>query len=109
MDRFTVSVNDTTGEYRFLVSESSQFLLEDSSLVRRASHVEPVNLILRFTFYVLRAMFGEYGRMAAFTRQWRIQWRVNLSPVNGPILPQTWTDRAQAINAEIDWLETNFL
>lgn len=108
MDRFTVTIDDS-GEARFLVSEISSFLLDESSTIRRASHVEPVNVILRCVFYTLRFLFGEYGKMGQFTRIWPCMWRVNLSPVNGPILPDVYRNRNQAINAEIVWLETNFL
>jgi len=109
MEQFTVSIDDCTGESKFLVSELSAFLLDASSQVKRASHVEPVSVPFRLLFYVLRFLFGEYGRVASFTRRWCIQWRVNLEPVNGPILPGTWKDRQLAIDAEIAWLETNFL
>ena len=109
MEQFTVSIDDATGEARYLVSDASRFLFETGSTVERASHVEPVSRALRVLFYALRELFGEYGRMASFTRAWGCQWRVNLSPVNGPMLPGTWNDRADAIKAEILWLETNFL
>ena len=109
MEQFTVSIDDCSGESKFLVSELSAFLLESGSEIRRASHVEPVNIPLRLFFYLLRLLFGEYGRMASFTRDWCIQWRVNLTPVNGPVLPQTFSDRSKAIDAEIAWLETNYL
>ena len=109
MEQFTVSIDDSTGEARFLVSPETSFLLDESSTIKRASHVEPVNFALRLLFYALRSFFGEYGRMATFTRSWCIQWRVNLNPVNGPILPNVFTCRQTAIDAEIVWLENNFL
>jgi hypothetical protein len=109
VEQFTVSIDDCTGESKFLVNELSSFLLESGSTIKRASHVEPVSIPLRLLFYVLRYLFGEYGKVASFTRFWSVQWRVNLSPVNGPILPTVFDDRDKAIEAEIVWLETNFL
>ncbi len=109
METFTVSIDDSTGESRFLVSPATSFLLDDSSSIKRASHVEPINIAWRICFYILRSLFGEYGKVATFTRAWHIQWRVNLSPVQGPILPNHYSDRSEAINAEIVWLENNFL
>jgi len=109
MEAFTVSVNDTTGEYTFLVSEGTRGLLDATSTVKRASNVEPVSIALRGIFYALRAIFGEYGRVSDFTRIWGCSWRVNLHPVNGPILPGVYRDRQKAIDAEIVWLEENFL
>jgi hypothetical protein len=83
--------------------------MDETSVTARASHVEPVNGALRMLFYALRAVFGEYGRMGAFTRTLPCLWRVNLCPVTGPILPITYRDRSQAIQAEIEWLEENWL
>ena len=109
MEHILFSVDDSTGNTKFLVNELSRSFLDDFSVIQRASHVEPVNGILRIVFFALRAMFGEYGSMAQFTRLWPCLWRVNLSPVAGPILPTVHRDRAQAIDAEISWLESNFL
>src|SRR6185437_898121 len=108
MNHVTVSLDESTGDYTFLVSDDTRSLLDATSTVRRAYHVEPVNPIARAAFYTLRALFGEYGRVASFTRVWGCLWRVNLSPVNGPILPDTYRDRQKAIDAEIIWLENNF-
>lgn len=108
MDQLTVSIDDD-GNVTFLVSEMSRFLVDDSSSIKRASHVEPVNGFLRILFYMLRAMFGDYGITANLTRRMPCLWRVNLAPVNGPVLSDTYRDRQQAISAEIVWLETNFL
>jgi hypothetical protein len=104
-----ISVDDTNGNVTFLVNEISSALIDDSSYVRRASHVEPINPFLRIVFYTLRGIFGDYGKMAEITRKWACQWRVNLAPVNGPVLPAIYRNRQDAINAEISWLETNFL
>lgn len=74
---------------------------------RRASHVEPASLTLRLAFHALRALFGEKGRVSEFTRSWPVTWRVNMAPSGGPILDETFTDRALALRAEVRWLEHN--
>jgi hypothetical protein len=107
MDHVTLTV-DSNGDIKFLVSPLSQGFLDSDSVVRRASHVEPRNIILRCVFHTLR-LFGDTGRIADWTRCWNIDWRVNLSPVNGPILPITFTNRQTAIDFEVNWLEENFL
>ncbi len=109
MEHVTFSIDDSTGNVTFLVSELSRPFLDDTSTIRRASHVEPNAIILRGAFYLLRLMFGEYSRVGEFTRVWPCMWRINLSPVNGPILSELYSNRWEAINAEIFWLENNFL
>jgi hypothetical protein len=100
---------DSNGDTRFLVNELSNGFLNCDSTVRRASHVEPVNPFLRVLFTLLRYQFGDTGKVAAFTRNWDCAWRVNLTPVHGPIVPVDFASRQSAIDFEIDWLETNFL
>jgi len=70
---------------------------------RRASHVLPVAFPLRSAFRLLRSVFGEVGRAATWTRSWRCQWYVDLSPVGGPLL-QGFANRADAIQAEVAYL-----
>lgn len=56
---------------------------------KRASHVEPVP-------------HPEGGPLP--------NWNVDLSPVNGPAcLSQTYQTREEALHAEADWIENNFL
>lgn len=73
---------------------------------QRASHVEPVNPILRGLFRLLRARARDDGLVAAFTRCWPCRWRVAIvaGPTFGP-----YRQRAAAIAAEIDWLNDNRL
>jgi hypothetical protein len=77
------------------------------SIVRRASHVEPASLLLRLVFRVIRAIVRDTSRVAQWTRTWRCLWRVAI--VNGPILPGRYTDRLQAIEAEISFLNKSYL
>lgn len=108
MDTIKVRI-DANGDVRFLVSEGAPSFRCDGAIIRRASHVEPNLWWLRWTFHALRAVFGEYGVVGNWTRTWSVTWRVNLSPVNGPILPETFTNRQAAIDTEVVWLNQNFL
>ena len=100
---------DECGTLTFLVNEDTEALLNATSTVRRASNVHPVNKTLRGLFYLLRAKYGEKGRVAQFTRLWPCLWQVDLAPVGGPVLPQVWRDRQAAIDAEVVWLQRNFI
>jgi hypothetical protein len=104
----TVSI-DPDGVTRFLIDADSRPLLADNAIIRRASHVEPCSIALRVAFYALRAVVGDTGSVAAYTRTWRVLWRVNLSPIGGCILPGVFTNRADAINYEIDYLNEHFI
>lgn len=75
--------------------------------VFRASHIEPVNGLVRRLFHWLRVRYGDESRVAAFTRCWPVLWRVNLSPVGGPIFGR-FIGRSEAIEAEEQWLCDNY-
>lgn len=108
-DTIVVTIEED-GSIVCLKNNVTASLLEmGSSITKRASHVEPDNGLLRIIFHILRKLFGERGKMADFTRQWSCLWRVNLIPVKGPILASRWKNRQKAIDAEIEWLNENFL
>lgn len=109
MDHITVSIDESTGTTRFLVGDMGKDLLTPDCTVRRASNVEPISLLLRLVFHLLRAFFGEDGIVADWTRNWNCYWRVNLSPVGGPVGTCAIKPRRYAIDAEIDYLEKYFL
>lgn len=75
---------------------------------RRASHVLPANHLLRSVFRRLRDRYGETGVVAWFTRRWPCRWIADLSPVSGPSFGP-FRHRADAIAAEVDWLDRNWL
>lgn len=103
----TVVVRDD-GELVCLDNDSTAWLKPLGHVTtRRASHVEPDKWPLRLIFHVLRWFFGDKGWMATFTRHWPCLWRVNVSPLHGPILPGRWRDRQEAIEAEVEWLNEN--
>lgn len=107
-NEITVTI-DSQGTATFLIGETTQGFLDERAIISRASHVEPSNRGLRWMFHLLRFGFGEDGRISDWTRRWQAGWRVNLSPVNGPILPTTFTDRNAAIDAEVEWLTEHWL
>src|ERR1035441_2263414 len=95
------------GECTYLMPEAAPQI--DGAVIRRASHVEPDNWLLRVIFHGLRRWLGDKGRMSDFTRSWKILWRVNMEPVNGPILCTRYYYRKQAINAEVAALNILFI
>lgn len=107
LETVTFSIDDK-GTTRFLVNDTTSSFLDETSDVRRASHIEPCNPLLRFAFYALRTLFGERGKVSDWTRSWSCPSQVNLAPVGGPTLG-IYTNRQEAIDAEIEWLENNWL
>lgn len=107
METVVITIED--GVARFLVNETTAEFVEEGATIRRASHVEPDGVVARGVFHALRRLFGEKGTVAGFTRTWTCLWRVNLGPANGPILVGRWKDRKEAIAAEIEWLNENFI
>lgn len=73
---------------------------------RRASNIEPVNPIARAAFYAIRRRVDDSHWLAAWTRSWRVLWRVNLSLSGGPTFGG-FERRADALAAEVDWLLCN--
>lgn len=67
--------------------------------VRRGGRVVPASFLKRALFCALRRLFGDGGRVAAWTRRWRGPWYVDMTPSRGPILGP-FPNRAQAIRAE---------
>ena len=118
---------DENGDVIYLATDANDAFLNHGEVVtKRASHVEPVQRFARICFYILR-WFGDKGRIAEWTRNWDVEWRVNTRPVGGPILTYgdvepryknveglgdrivTWHQRQQAIDAEIVFLNDWFL
>lgn len=81
MSALTVKI-DVEGTMHFIWDDKLVPLLEaGAGTIRRASHVEPTSQGL---------------------------WGADLSPVNGPLLGPFRT-RREALDAEVAWLEENFL
>lgn len=80
-------------------------LPEQGSKVR-ASHVEPACWALRVLFHLIRKRVDDDSQWAEFTRSWPCCWRARI--FNGPVLGPFAT-RPEAIEAEIGWLQTNWI
>ena len=97
---------DEQGECVYLMTEAAPVI--EGTTVRRGSHVEPVNVLLRGLFHLLRMALGDKGRMSDFTRSWSCLWRVNMKPVDGGILPVYYYNRQAAIEVEVEALNKIF-
>lgn len=104
MGTIVISITED-GDTRCLVSPDTQVFLSEESVIRRASNVLPVSIPLRVAFRVLRTLFGEYGRAADYTRHWHCMWQIDLAPIGGPVLPDHYRNRTDAIDAEVNWLQ----
>jgi hypothetical protein len=130
----TITIEED-GTQTFLKTDAADIFLELGEVItRRASHVEPAGFWLRLAFTALRSIFPDTGKVAAWTRTWCCLWRVNTSPVGGPVLKwfhvlsprtavngitscpypcwnqvATWRDRQSAIEAEVKFLNQFFL
>ncbi|MHB8974281.1 MAG: hypothetical protein ACYC3X_29360 [Pirellulaceae bacterium] len=74
----------------------------------RASHVVPVNRLLRGLFHTLRNFCTDDSPLAEFTRRWPCRWQADLALSDGPVLGP-FARRKEAIAAEVAWVETNIL
>lgn len=73
-------------------------------VVRRASHVVPLNFWLRLAFRVVRAICRDDSATAAWTRRWPCQWIVDMTCSGGPIFGP-FRSRWVAVRCEAAWLE----
>lgn len=102
MATITVFIEDDAS-ITFLNSPLTRGFNLGPSVTRRYSGVEPDNAILRIIFHTLR-LFGETGAVSNWTRRWTCVWRANIK--NGPVLTGRWTNRQDAISAEIAHFNT---
>jgi hypothetical protein len=106
-------VIDEQGDCKYLLTDAAK-AFDLGGTPRRASHVEPANAYLRLAFQGIRKLVADTSWAAQWTRGWPCFWRVNLGPIGGPILPVHYTDRHDAIDAEIVaihefWLQNGVL
>jgi hypothetical protein len=122
----TVTI-DESGDMVYLNTPESDIFMElGERITARASNVLPVRFWYRQAFRILRTLFGDYGRIAQWTREWSTRWYVDTRPVGGPVLTwsdtrgdgtrfdydagiATFTNREAAIRAEIKFLNRFFL
>lgn len=82
---------DEHGNLEYLKTDGCDVLLElGEAVTRRASHVEPATFWTRVAFHTIRRVVSDQSRVAAWTRTWSCEWRIDTSPVGGPVL--TWND-----------------
>ena len=67
----------------------------------RISRVEPRFWALRWLFLLLRRLVPETGKIAQWTREWPVRWRVRML-ANGYTFGN-FAKRSDAINAEIEY------
>jgi hypothetical protein len=95
---------DKDGNPQFVVDPVFDGLAELGTVSkRRASHVTPVNPVLRVIFRLVRWLVKDESQVAGWTRTWGCLWQADLAPSGGPVLGP-YSDRKAAIRAEVDWL-----
>jgi hypothetical protein len=59
-------------------------IFENSNVIerKRVSHIYPQNFILRTVFKTLRKLFGDNGKIADWTRNWKCKWQVEILDEN---------------------------
>ena len=110
-------IDGQTGEVTAIYSPASadilQALVTDVKTVdkskKRASHVLPVNPLLKRLFRWLRDKYGEKGIVAAFTRKWPCRWEADMSPSGGKEVFGPFWNRDKAIAAEIAWINEHVI
>jgi hypothetical protein len=104
-----ITINED-GSQTFIRGHSTEMFLSIGEITtKRGSHVVPDRFWLRLAFRTIRFCVPDTSRLAAWTRTWACLWRVDTSPVGGPILANRFTDRQVAITAEIQFLNKFFL
>lgn len=108
MARTIVVTIGETGQ-RFIAGHGAEVFAEASDTVLRASHVVPDRFWPRLAFRAIRRCASDTGKIAAWSRTWCCMWRIDTSPVGGPILGTRYGNRQHAIEAEISFLNKFFL
>jgi len=97
------------GVMRCIVNEHTASLLAQGDVqINRASHVEPVNPVLRSVFRLIRRRVSDNSRLAAFTRTWWCRWQADMALSGGPVLGP-FTERSEALLAEQKWINQRLL
>lgn len=103
-----LNIDDQTGEMAFIYDDRWAGLLnEGPSTVQRASHVEPYAELSDEAKAWLRTNRG----MDPGDDQAAMDWWADMSPSThgpGPVLGP-YTTRAEALKAEVDWINENVL
>lgn len=92
------------GSFRFVHNQDIATALSTATTTqtkRRASHVEPVNPVLRWMFHSIRSRVSDDSAAAELTRKFPCRWRARI--FDGPTLGP-FNNRAAAIAAEVEWI-----
>ena len=90
-ERIVIVTIDEDGQMTYIATDSADVFMDlGTTITRRASHVEPATFWPRVAFHILRWFVTDKSRVAAWTRIWGCNWRINTAPLGGPIL--TWGD-----------------
>src|SRR5262245_47423630 len=71
--KYTCKIKKRDGSLEFLGNPPQTLRLPDAKR-ERFSEIIPVNPWLRRAFRILRALFGEEGAVANWTRRWHCKW-----------------------------------
>ncbi len=99
-NEITIVVDSETISY--LEHDTLEPLIAGGS-TRRASWVVPAGLPERIVWRLLRALFGDHGKVAAWCRAWRGAWVVDLRLSGGPVV-SGFSCRASALRYEESWV-----
>ncbi len=94
---------DQDGVLTFVHDEQFADGIDGEVRTERATHVEPVQPLLRWCFRAFRRHVADDSWVAAWTRRWQCRWRARIFATNEILGP--FEDRKQAILAEIVVLE----
>lgn len=94
-----------TGEVQFLGDIPPVDLPLGKMRRQRVSTILPLTATKRCAFKLLRLLFGERGRVAAWTRTWQCEWRVTILATRQSAVFET---REDAIRWEIGILEASY-
>jgi hypothetical protein len=106
MQTITLTITED-GNQLFL--HGAEIFGTSDDIVRRASHVYPECFWLRLAFRAIRFCVSDTSGPAKWTRIWRCLWRVDTSPVGGPVFETRFINRQAAIDAEVQFLNNHFL
>jgi hypothetical protein len=73
------------------------FTLPGRKFRKRFSEITPIRIDLFIAFRILRLLFGEQGKVAAWTRKWKCEWRMRI--ISSGYTETGW-DRAKLIERE---------
>lgn len=99
-----ISVDEQSGELTFVDDAIVHEALNEVGTItkNRATHVEPVNRILRLAFYFVRNRVDDNSILASMTRHLPCKWQARLLDTNEII--GTSRDRQALIHQEVDYL-----